>query len=318
LPFKDILGIRVPVKIILKPNISYKILALIDTGCTKNIIHDKYFVRCPEIVKTISDSKAEISTDMSGIMKIHNQLAYNIEAYINGTKYIMDEVTIRDLSMINDDMILGLRFLQSSLQTTIIHEGGITFVPYLDNVPYISEIQRQSKALQHLEISNPDNGNNHSLGIAEIDDEEEPSANIEEYHEENTCIECIGLQSFAPNWYRDIKSKSDIKKIVRRLEDIQIIGEIPMKHWDRNPIICRINIINPDYIIKACLEEFKMHIEELLKLGAIRESRSPHRSTAFIVRNHTEEVRGKSRMVINYKRLNNNIVDDAYNIPNKQ
>jgi hypothetical protein len=99
-----------------------------------------------------------------------------------------------------------------------------------------------------------------------------------------------------------------------------------MKHWDRNPIICRINIINPDYIIKACpieatpkdIEEFKMHIEELLKLGAIRESRSPRRSTAFIVRNHTEEVRGKSRMVINYKRLNDNTVDDAYNIPNKQ
>jgi hypothetical protein len=29
-------------------------------------------------------------------------------------------------------------------------------------------------------------------------------------------------------------------------------------------------------------------------------------------------VRGKSRMVINYKRLNDNTVDDAYNIPNKQ
>lgn len=60
-----------------------------------------------------------------------------------------------------------------------------------------------------------------------------------------------------------------------------------------------------------------MHIEELLKLGAIRESRSPHRSAAFIVRNHAEEVRGKSRMVINYKRLNDNTIEDAYNIPNK-
>jgi hypothetical protein len=55
-----------------------------------------------------------------------------------------------------------------------------------------------------------------------------------------------------------------------------------------------------------------MHIEELLKLGAIRESRSPHRSASFIVRNHTEMVRGKSRMIINYKRLNDNAIDDAY------
>jgi hypothetical protein len=31
-----------------------------------------------------------------------------------------------------------------------------------------------------------------------------------------------------------------------------------------------------------------------------------------------EIVRGKSRMVINYKRLNDNTVDDACNIPNKQ
>jgi hypothetical protein len=59
---------------------------------------------------------------MSGIRKIHNQLAYNIETFINGTKYIIDEITIRDLSMINDDKIIGLRFLQHSVQTTIVHE----------------------------------------------------------------------------------------------------------------------------------------------------------------------------------------------------
>uniref|UniRef100_A0A453I3F5 Retropepsins domain-containing protein n=1 Tax=Aegilops tauschii subsp. strangulata TaxID=200361 RepID=A0A453I3F5_AEGTS len=156
LPFKEVLGIRIPVRIVLKPNISYKILALLDTGCTKNIIHDKYFMRCPEIVETIDDNKAEVSTDMSGIKKIHNQLAYNIEAYINGTKYIIDEITIRDLSVINDDMIIGLRFLQQCLQTTIIHEEGVTFVPYQDNVPYISEVRKQRKSLQNVEISNLD------------------------------------------------------------------------------------------------------------------------------------------------------------------
>jgi hypothetical protein len=65
---------------------------------------------------------AETSTDMSGIRKIHNQLAYNIETFINGMKYIIDEITIRDISMINDDMIIGLRFLQHSVHTTIIHD----------------------------------------------------------------------------------------------------------------------------------------------------------------------------------------------------
>jgi hypothetical protein len=64
-----------------------------------------------------------------------------------------------------------------------------------------------------------------------------------------------------------------------------------MKYWDRNSITCKLNIINPDYIIKTShiectpkdIEDFKMHIEELLKVKAIRESRSPHRSAAFIV-----------------------------------
>jgi hypothetical protein len=51
----------------------------------------------------------------------------------------------------------------------------------------------------------------------------------------------------------DIKSKKDIDKIVQRLEDIQIIEEIPMKHWDKNDIVCRINIINPNYIVKTSL-----------------------------------------------------------------
>jgi hypothetical protein len=92
------------------------------------------------LVHTMDDRIAETSTDMSGIRKIHNQLAYNIEAFINGTKYIIDEITIRDLSMISDDMILGLRFLQHSVQTIFIHEKGITFITYQDNVPYISEI----------------------------------------------------------------------------------------------------------------------------------------------------------------------------------
>jgi hypothetical protein len=111
LPFNEILGIRILIKIKLTPHITYKILTLVDTCCTKNIIHDKYFIKCPELVYTIDARIAETCIDMSRIKKIHNQLAYNIEAFINGMKYIIDEITIRDLSMISDDMILGLIFL---------------------------------------------------------------------------------------------------------------------------------------------------------------------------------------------------------------
>jgi hypothetical protein len=136
----------------------------------------------------------------------------------------------------------------------------------------------------------------------ENDKEVEISTSIETYYISNINTECIGLQSFAPNWYRDLKSKKDIEKIVQSLEDMQIIEDIPMKYWDGNSITCKLNIINLDYIIKTSpieytskdIEYFKMHVVELLKLKVIRESQSPHRSASFIVRNHSEIVRGKS------------------------
>ena len=60
-----------------------------------------------------------------------------------------------------------------------------------------------------------------------------------------------------------------------------------------------------------------MHISELLRLKVIRKSISRHRSPAFIINKHSEQVRGKSRIVIDYRRLNDNTIDDGYDIPDK-
>ena len=62
-------------------------------------------------------------------------------------------------------------------------------------------------------------------------------------------------------------------------------------------------------------KEFKIQIEELLQNNITKPSFSPHRSLAFLVRNHNEEKQGKARMVINYKILNDNTHDDANKIP---
>lgn len=64
-------------------------------------------------------------------------------------------------------------------------------------------------------------------------------------------------------------------------------------------------------------KEFDMHIKDLQKFGVIQKSISPHISPSFIVNKHSEQVRGKSRMVIDYRRLNDNTIDDGYNIPDK-
>lgn len=65
------------------------------------------------------------------------------------------------------------------------------------------------------------------------------------------------------------------------------------------------------------LEEFEKQIAELIKLKLIRTSSSPWSSPAFMVRNHAEIKRGKARLVINFRRLNECTEKDAYRFPHK-
>ena len=61
-------------------------------------------------------------------------------------------------------------------------------------------------------------------------------------------------------------------------------------------------MLNPNTIIRVKqmvythqdIQEFGKQIEELLDKGLIRNSKSPHTSPAFIVRNYAEEKREKS------------------------
>ena len=60
------------------------------------------------------------------------------------------------------------------------------------------------------------------------------------------------------------------------------------------------------------IKDFKIQINELMQMNLIRESKSPHISSAFGVRKHSEIKRGKVRMVINYKEVNKNTKFDGY------
>ncbi|XP_075675300.1 uncharacterized protein LOC142644607 [Castanea sativa] len=64
--------------------------------------------------------------------------------------------------------------------------------------------------------------------------------------------------------------------------------------------------------------EFKKQIKELLEMKLIVASKSPHSSPAFLVENEAERRIGKKRMVINYKTLNKETIDDGYFLPKKE
>ena len=60
-------------------------------------------------------------------------------------------------------------------------------------------------------------------------------------------------------------------------------------------------------------KEIRKQIEELITLQLIEPSSSHYSCFAFLVRNHSEIVRGKARMVINYKPLN--AITKSFNYP---
>ena len=56
----------------------------------------------------------------------------------------------------------------------------------------------------------------------------------------------------------------------------------------------------------------------LIEKEIIRPSTSPHSAPAFYVENNNEIKRGKRRMVINYKKMNDATIGDSYKLPRKE
>ncbi|GJS59280.1 Orf y [Tanacetum coccineum] len=124
--------------------------------------------------------------------------------------------------------------------------------------------------------------------------------------------------------------QEQFKPVINRLKQQGYIGEEPLKHCKNTNELCKLDIINPDITIEdrplkhvtpAMEDLFRKHVDSLLKIGAIRPSKSRHITMAMIViRNNNylkqgREVRGKERMVFNYKSLNDNTYKDQYSLP---
>ncbi|GJR21845.1 Orf y [Tanacetum coccineum] len=103
------------------------------------------------------------------------------------------------------------------------------------------------------------------------------------------------------------------------------------KAWKKNGELCKLDIINPDITIEdrplkhvtpAMEDSFKKHVDTFLKISSIRPIKSRHKTMAMIVNSGTtidpaigREIKGKERMVFNYKSLNDNTYKDQYSLP---
>ena len=123
----------------------------------------------------------------------------------------------------------------------------------------------------------------------------------------------------------------NLRRLDNHIENIkdklkQCYTSNPLQFWDKNQITAKLEMKDKDKEIRVKpmrynpedQKEFRSQIKELLDLKLIRASHSPHSSPAFLVRKHAEIARGKPRMVINYKKLNDNTVFDGYFLPHKE
>ncbi|KAJ4730477.1 polyprotein, partial [Rhynchospora pubera] len=127
------------------------------------------------------------------------------------------------------------------------------------------------------------------------------------------------------------KFKERFRPLLERLREQGYIGENPLQHWEKNRVKCKLDIINPDITIQdkllkhvtpAMEEQFDKHVQALLKIGVIRPSKRRHRTMAMMVNSGTSidpktgaEIKGKERMVFNYRTLNDNTHKDQYSLP---
>ncbi|KAL6194350.1 hypothetical protein ACLB2K_035434 [Fragaria x ananassa] len=102
-----------------------------------------------------------------------------------------------------------------------------------------------------------------------------------------------------------------------------VISEDPQLYWERDLVYCQLRMHDANTIchVKAIphyreenRKEMESQIQELLEKKLIRPSNSPHHAPAFLVRNHAEQLRGKARMVIDYRDVNKKTVKDGYQI----
>ncbi|KAG4935943.1 hypothetical protein JHK85_050862 [Glycine max] len=112
--------------------------------------------------------------------------------------------------------------------------------------------------------------------------------------------------SVAKSDYKSVKINKiitfdNIQQTIDGLNKTSIIGEGPTKYWEKDHVICKLEIINPDLIIKTKdiqhgnfeQEECKSRIKTLLDLKVIAPSTSPHRSPVVIVNKHSKQKKRK-------------------------
>ena len=277
---------------------------MIDTGSTKSVIREELVPTQfrQKLVKPVKVSQFDTRT----IYLTH--CLNNIPIRIERQQFTLPLTFISPVGSYK--FILGLNFIKS-LQGFLYTPPDITFF---------------KKGITTTDQSNLIEAYN-SISIEESSHKEEilDEQNSIDYDDTIFELEYPTIGELPTLEIIQLERPKSLEELLQLAEQTRIIGEDPQLHWNKNKILAKLDIINPDLTIKTAdmasnlvdKQEFEQQIKELLNLKVIRPSKSRHRSAAFIVRKHSEVKRGKARIVYNYRRLNDNTYEDSYKLPNK-
>ena len=263
----------------------------IDTGasiniCRKNCIPDEYWTSIKMKALGFNGSEATIEF-----------VARNIEIEINHIKINIGDIYAFELE--GKNMILGINFLRRYMPLTFGHDFLLLTLPCEKFTRKIRCIIKTNKFYT---------------------DEPWIKGDSNKRQEMKYKLHKLDLIKINPEVYYI----SNLEKINQKLE--LCYGDKPLMFWEKHKTKVKIELINPESIVKAKAiqltekdsEDMRInHIDELLKLELIEISNSKHSSPAFIVNNHGEIKRGKSRMVIDYRNLNEKTKNYPYPQPDR-
>lgn len=268
--------------------------AFVDTGGSNNLARPSLFKPLWKPLKNIL-----VSETIGGSVRLTHYVD-NVSLKVGGSIIKISTIQHYDPSA---SLMLGMPFINFVLPVTISQDK------------LIINLKKKAISVPRLSLENSEARHENSKKRARTkrplkdSDDWQEVLQICEARSENKSkqLACIN-----PNW------STEQQDIHQRL--LKNCSDNPQQFWETESLMQEIVTLH-DNGLKGKLipctpadeQEINNQIEELLKMQLIEPSESHYACSAFLVRNHSEIVRGKPRMVINYKPLN--AITQNFNYP---
>ncbi|KAL6194743.1 hypothetical protein ACLB2K_035819 [Fragaria x ananassa] len=181
--------------------------------------------------------------------------------------------------------------------------------------PVLQVLQEKLKGHSEIlinESTNSEDSESETNSEYQISDDESSDGEEEYIREHNLNVYATKAEQ------KKIPTLTEIENLLK-----PVISEDPQLYGERDPVYCQLKMHDANIIchVKAIphyreedRKEMESQIQELVEKKLIKPANSPHHAPTFLVRNHAEQLRGKARMVIDYRDVNKKTVKDGYQI----